>query len=67
MLAATQRRQGQQCQRDEGKSAHTTRAMMPMQRWQQQQRNVGDDTSAMRSMTPAQHRQRHQRCIRQTI
>jgi hypothetical protein len=47
---ATQRQQGQQYQRDKGKSAHVTRAMTPAQHRQQgQQHNAGNDTSAMRA------------------
>jgi hypothetical protein len=67
MLAAMQRQWGQQCQRNEDKSAYAMRAMMPAQRRRQRQRNVGSDAGAMRPRTPAQRQQRHQRCICRTI
>jgi hypothetical protein len=35
MLAAMQRQQGQQCQRNRGKSAHAMKALMPVQRRRQ--------------------------------
>jgi hypothetical protein len=51
MLAATRRQQGQQCQRNKGKSAHMTRVMTPAQRRQQgRQHNAGNDASAMRAL-----------------
>jgi hypothetical protein len=60
MLAATQRRQGQQWQRNKGESAHATRAMTPAQHWWQgQQHNAGNDNSAMWA------KRQHNACKRQ--
>jgi hypothetical protein len=48
MLAVTRRQQGQQCQRNKGKSTYATRAMTPAQHQQQGwKHNAGNDASAM--------------------